>query len=80
MLHFLWSQVNQAGAIEINFVVMNKIGVFVSISSRSPENDGVGFFIHFLYTADNPVSGGDLVFYFPGFGVVPVKMIPAVAF
>jgi hypothetical protein len=71
-------QERQAGAVEVDAGVVEKIRVLARDDAAGAEPDLTIFVVDIFDTANDPLAFCNLIFDFAGLGVVKVEMIPAV--
>src|SRR5215471_17211810 len=75
-----FSDCRQAAAVKVYSVVVSEVRIFSRIHSTGLEPYLALLLIYLVDRSHNPVTAGDLVFYFAGRAVVQVKVAPAIAF
>ena len=68
----------QAGAIEVDPVVVGEVGILAGVHPARLEPDLPLVLIHAVHHAHHPLALGDLVLHLAGDAVIKVKMLPAV--
>jgi hypothetical protein len=69
----------QAGAVEVDPVVVDEVRVLPRIHAARREPDLAGVLVHLDDAADGPFAPGDLVLHLSGDAVVQIEVVPAVA-
>ena len=70
---------HQPGAVEVDAVVVDEVGVLLGVHAVRAEPDLAVRHIHAVHAADRPLALGDLILHLPRLAVEHVEVVPAVA-